>query len=201
MATTDSRSSYGKTKRYASSGALLVVGALALGHWLLSPHLGYLHAVERLEPIVAHMAEERERICDARDAKLEEVERLRSELVAAGDQFFTESQTEVFVRGLLPLIEATGCTVVAADFTGGGDAIAAPDANEPLGVVANTADVTVLGQHNQIAVLLERLQTHQPKVWIDACRVTSVGRGAVQLECDLALTTQIIRGKEKARDS
>jgi len=201
MATTDSHTAYGKTKRYASSGALLIVGALALGNWLLSPHLGYLHAVERLEPVVMHMAEERDRICGTREAKLEELRRLQDELAEADSRFFSDGSTKEFVRCLLPLIEATGCTVVVADFTGGTDTITVPDPNESLIVVVNSANVTVLGQHDEIVALLKRLQTHRPKVWIDACRIGLFDKRSAQLECSLVLTVQVIRGQEEPGDS
>lgn len=190
----------GKAKRYVSSAAMLIIGALALYNWLLSPHIGYLHAVERLEPVAAQMAEEKNRICATRDGQLNELRRLRTELAEADGRVFTEDQAGVFLRRLLPLIEETGCTLVLADFSGDDASQPASDANEPVVVVMNPVSLTVFGRHDQIVVLFERLQTRQPKVWIDACRIAALDERSTRLECDLVLTMPVIRDERTHGD-
>ena len=50
---------YPKATRNASSAALLAIGVLALYNWVLAPHVGYLHAVQRLGPVVDRVTEEK----------------------------------------------------------------------------------------------------------------------------------------------
>ena len=54
----DPKSQSSPSRRYALTAAPFVIGAAALYNWVISPHVGYLHAVQRLEPVMGKMAEE-----------------------------------------------------------------------------------------------------------------------------------------------
>ncbi|HQG47647.1 MAG TPA: hypothetical protein PK373_01055, partial [Sedimentisphaerales bacterium] len=47
-----------KPRRCVLTTALFVIAAAALYNWVFSPHIGYLRAMQRLEPVMDKMAEE-----------------------------------------------------------------------------------------------------------------------------------------------
>jgi hypothetical protein len=146
------------------------------------------------------MAEEKERICGMQAARRDELERLRRELADAEELCFTEDRAKTFRERLLPLVEEVGCTVVLAVFAGAEEPQTIPDPNEPVAVLAAPVHLTVLGQHDQIVALLERLRTHRPRAWVDTCRIAAFDEHSSRLECDLDLTLYTIREERMPGD-
>ncbi|HOV76817.1 MAG TPA: hypothetical protein PLS24_02215 [Sedimentisphaerales bacterium] len=60
--------------------ALFVIAAAALYNWVFSPHIGYLRAMQRLEPVMDKMAEELDTVAEGLDGKLANMRALRSDL-------------------------------------------------------------------------------------------------------------------------
>jgi hypothetical protein len=149
---------------------LLVIGAVAMYNWVVSPHVAYLHAVQQLEPAVERMAAENERIRRSLGPDIRRLQSVRRERAGVQEGLFADTELIALIRNLPALVEQTGCTVVVADFTGGGDPGADPDAAFTI----RHAGLTVRGTLDQITALLDRLQKHRPKVWIDAFRMERV---------------------------
>ncbi len=179
------------SKWNALSAALLVIGAVAMYNWTLRPHLGYLRAVQRLEPVVSETAVEKDRVCTTLDAKRLALRTLQQELVKAHAEFFTNEESKAFVRHLQSLVEETGCTVLVAVFAGD-SARQAQEPERPVGLRASHVSLTVQGQYDQIVGLLEKLRSNRQKVWVDSCRMERSGTTAGQLKCQLALTTYTV---------
>ena len=193
---------YPKAARNASSAALLAIGVLALYNWVLAPHVGYLHAVQRLGPVVDRVTEERERICSTLDEKAGQWRTLQQDMAELDEGVFRADRARTFVRGLLPLVEETGCAVVRADFGADAKAERFEEPNVPMVVDVSHTNLDVLGQPGQVSALLQRLRDSRPRAWIDSCRCDFSGGDAGQVECNLVLTLYaVVDRKEPARDS
>jgi len=177
-----------KATRHAFSAALVLIGVLALYNQVLAPHLGYLHAMQRFGAVVDRVAEERDRISSTLDAKVSQWHALQHELTGLDEGVFTADDAKAFVRGLLPLVEETGCVVVLADFAGPGKADRVEEPNQPVVIEASHVNLVVRGQVDTLSLLLQRLGDHRPKIWIDSCQCDFAEGGARQAECSLALT-------------
>jgi hypothetical protein len=179
---------YPKVTRHGSSAALIIIGALALYNWVLWPHLGYLHAMQKLGAVVDRVAEERDRICSTLDAKVGQWHTLQGELAELDEGVFTAEQAKAFVRGLLPLVEESGCAVVRADFAGDGKTTRIEDPNQTLVIEVSHLNLDALGQPEQISALLQRLRDHRPRIAVDSCQVEFSDRDSGRIECNLVLT-------------
>ena len=188
---------YPKAARNASSAALLAIGVLALYHWVLAPHVGYLYAVQRLGPVVGRVTQERERICNTLDAKVGRWRTLQQNKAELDEGVFTVEQARAFARGLLPLVEETGCTVLRADFNPDGKTQRLDEPNLPAVIEISRMNLDVLGQLDQVSVLLQQLRDRRPRAWIDSCQCDFSGPDAGQVECNLALALYIV---EKRRE-
>ena len=181
-----------KAARGASSAALLVIGVLALYNWVLAPHVGYLHAVQRLEPVVGRVTQERERICSILDRKVGQWRTLQQDKAKLEEGVFTVEQAKAFVRGLLPLVEETGCAVLRADFNPDTRTPRLDEPNLPVVIEVARMNLDVLGQPDQVSALLGRLRDSRPRAWIDSCRCDFSGGQAGPVECNLALALYIV---------
>ncbi len=171
--------------RHASSAAVIIMGAIALYNWVLAPHVGYLHAMQKLEAAVSSIDEEKDRVGGTLEAKTSQWRSLRQELAELEEGVFTIQEAQAFLRGLLPLVEETGCTVVVADLAGHDRTAPIEEPNVPLVVDVFHPSLVVSGGADQILVLLQRLRGHRPRVWIDSCQCDF--SDAEPLGCSLVL--------------
>jgi hypothetical protein len=193
---------YPKAARNVSSAALLAIGVLALYNWVLAPHVGYLHAVQRLGPVMGRVTEERERISSTLDGKVGQWRALQRDRAELDEGVFTVDGAKTFVRGLLPLVEETGCAVVRADFSPDAKRQQLGEPNLPVVIEVSQMNLDVRGQCDQVSVLLQRLRDSRPHAWIDSCQCDFSGGDAGQVECHLVLTLYIlVDRKEPARES
>jgi len=187
----DRTNTLSRSRRNALSAALIVIGAVAMYNWTVRPHVGYLRAVQRLEPVVSEIAVEKDRVRATLQPKLLKLRTLQQELAKVHEEFFTCEGSKAFVHDLQSLVEGTGCTVLVAAFTGD-DSRQVREPDKAVGVQASHVSLTVQGQYDQIVALLERQRNSRQKVWVDSCRMERSGTAAGQLKCQLALTTYTV---------
>ena len=177
-----------KRGRYALTAAPFVIGVAALYNWVVSPHVGYLHAMQRLEPVMDRMADELGAVSGCLDEKLATMRALRGELAMLQEGLFTREESKAFFHDLQVFVEETGCVMTKVDFTRDKITKGTEDPNVPVVVEACRADLTVAGQYEQVVALLRTLRERPRKVWIDSCRLDLVEPRSGRLECQLGLT-------------
>jgi hypothetical protein len=184
--------------RHGSSAALVLVGVFAMYHWVLAPHLGCLHAMQKLESAVERVAQEKERIDGTLAEKVGQRQTLQREVMELEEGVFTADQAGALVRGLLPLVEQTGCAVVMADFAGKGKPERIEDPNEPVALEVCHPILDAEGQSEQVSALLRQLAAHRPRIWVDACHVTFLNENSGRVACHLALTYYVVTSRKEA---
>ncbi|MBP7052644.1 MAG: hypothetical protein KBE65_16655 [Phycisphaerae bacterium] len=182
--------STGSGKR-ALTVAPFVIGAVALYNWAISPHVGYLHAMHRLEPVVDRMAEELNVVGETLEQKRSLLRSLRAELATVREGVHAREQAKAFVHDLQVLVGKAGCVTTAADFACDQSANGRDDPNIPVAVEVLHADFTIQGQYDSIVAFLQTVRERPQAVWIDSCQIELVDSGSDQLECRLGLTLYI----------
>lgn len=176
------------SRRCALGAAPFVIGAVALYNWVVSPHIGYLRAMQRLEPVMDRMAEELGTASEGLSDKLATLRTLRSRLDKTREGLFAVDESTAFLRDLQALVETTGCVMIAADFTRDEESPEDDDPNAPVLLEASHADLTVTGSYNQIVSLLRTLRERTQRVWVDSCDLNLVDPRNGRLECRFGLT-------------
>lgn len=186
------------SKRSVLSIALMAIGAAAMYNWILSPHVGYLRAVQRYQPIVDQVARETGVIGKTLDTKRQRLRSMQRELAGIHESLFTDAEAKAFLNSLQPFVERTGCVVAAANFPSGSDGQTekSREPKERPPATAFRAGLTVAGQYDQIITLFERLQTNPKKIWVDSCDLKLSDLRSGRLECRVSLILYALSEKE-----
>jgi hypothetical protein len=188
-----------KMARNSFSAALILIGVLALYNWVLAPHLGYLHAMQQYSSVVNRVVEEKNRISDTLDTKVQQWHLLQAEMTELDEGLFPAEEARTLIRNLLPLAEETGCTVVMADFADKSKPGPAPEPNRPATVAASRVTLDVAGPFDRVSALLQRFRDHRPRIWVNSCQLDFSGGASEALACHLTLTLYVT-GEEQAHD-
>jgi hypothetical protein len=174
---------------------LCVIGALAMHHWLVNPHLACLHAAQRYERAVAAATEQSKSMgLQLRGQRLE-LDHLRAERTALAEAIFRPEEVEPFFGDFHRLCMDNQCTVLSFGYEERNtSARRLPvDANVP--VVQKTAKLTLQADYGNLVRLIDTLQTYPRKVWIDTLKIAVSPTGS-GVACDLEISINVFRSKE-----
>ena len=180
------------SRRYTLAAAPLVIGAAALYNWVIWPHVGYLHAMQRLEPAMERMAEELDAVTGSLEEKLSTMRSMQVELAKTREGLFTHEESNAFIHEIQGLVAKAGCAMERADFSPGKEAQETEDPNAPAAMETLYADFTIVGQYEQLVALFRMLGERRQKVWVDSCRIDLLDPRDGRLECQLGLTIYIV---------
>lgn len=179
------------SSRKAISVALVLIVAIAMYNWIVAPHVAYLRAVQRYEPVVVNIAKENTVIDVAvrtRKKKLEELHLQFEELRAT---LFTLQEVKEFFGGLQALCEEAGCPMISLNFLAEGRRPGFK--NSESIAIAKGATLRVVGGYDSIISLVKKLQDRTQKVWIDSLNMEVIDVDSGQLRCDITITVYAIR--------
>jgi hypothetical protein len=180
--------------------ALIIIATIAMYNWIVAPHVTYLFAVQQYESVVSNVVEKNKVIAREVKAKTKKLEAIYRQFASARSTLFTPDEANAFFSDLQVVSEEAGCTVRSLNLV-----VSKPSfgdkrkqAGNTSGIIANSAMLTVSGQYNSIIRLVEKLQNHRKKIWIDLFKMETIDFGSAQLKCDMTITIYTIRDKEDA---
>jgi Tfp pilus assembly protein PilO len=178
----------GRSTRTTMSMSLIAIAGIAMYGWIVSPHVAYLHAVQKYEPVVKEVAKEKDDLCTALGLKQQRLQTMQSELSKLRDRLFTPDEAQGFLDSLETSCQKAGCSVTSIEFPGDGSRAETAKATELPVVQVRRANLVVIGQYGQIVALLERLQDRPQQVGTDSCRIELLDVASARLKCDLTMT-------------
>jgi hypothetical protein len=186
-----------RSRRNGVSAALVIIVAIAMYNWTVAPHATYLFAAHRNEDAIDNLAKKSKIISNTVKIKQKKVQELREQFAELQSVLFTPDTATEFFSDLQPISEQTGCVVHSLNFVTGEPALRGEESENALGIVANSAVLSVAGVYGNIIKLMERLQARTQKVWIDSIRMEALGNNpAHQLKCDMTVVIYTIEDKE-----
>jgi Tfp pilus assembly protein PilO len=171
--------------------SLVVIAAVAMYGWILSPYTSQLLAAQKYNYTLdsaIHKTGVMGTLLEVKEAKTGELTKKSDQL---RNQLFTPQEARQFFSSLPAAVRQTGCVTQSVS--------TAPEAqrgsqSDSSGIVAKNATVTVIGGYNNIIKFLEGLQTSEHKVWIESVRIDAGGAG--KLKCQVLLTLYCIERVE-----
>ena len=185
-----------RSRRNGVSAALVIIVAIAMYNWTVAPHATYLFAAHRYEAAIDNLTKESKVISDKVKIKKKKVQELREQFAELQSILFTPDTATEFFSDLQPISEQTGCIVHSLNFVTGEPVLKGEESENALGIVANSAMLSVVGMYGNVIKLVERLQARTQKVWIDSVRMEALGDNPVQLKCDMTVVIYTIEDKE-----
>ncbi|MHC4644884.1 MAG: hypothetical protein ACYTBJ_05240 [Planctomycetota bacterium] len=185
----------GHSSRNAFSAAVLIIAAIALYNWMVTPHAAYLYAARQYETAMGDIVNKNEAISDSVKAKREEVQELRERSARLESMLFTADKAVEFFSDLQVISEQAGCVVLSLGFPAAEPGSAGPRLQDTSGIVARTVLLAVAGPYKSIVKLMDRLQSRAEKVWIDSVNIQVIERSA-NTRCDITITIHAIEARE-----
>jgi hypothetical protein len=174
-----------RSKRIAVSAALIVIAALAMFKWMLTPHTAYLSAAKGYEFAMDDIVKKNKIIDNKVKIRKQKLQDLLEQSVQLQSILFTHDQAREFFSDLQAISEQTGCSFRSLTHQ------KRPKDNEQentSGIVIKSVLLCVVGQYNDIAKLIERLLEGPQKVWIDTVKVRTIDFGSDKPRCDITIT-------------
>ena len=194
----DNLANLNRSTRNTIFTALIIIATIAMYNWIVAPHVTCLFAAQQYESAVSKAVEKNKVIAREVETKTKKLEELYEQLARSRSTLFTPDEAKAFFSDLQAVAEETGCTVhslnlVVSNPSSGDKQKRSEDTTS--GIVANGAVLSVIGQYNSIIKLVEKLQNHAKKIWMDSFKMETIDFSSAQLKCDMTITIYTIQDK------
>jgi Tfp pilus assembly protein PilO len=181
----------GSSTRNATSAALILIAALAMYKWMVTPQAAYLSAAKGYESVMDKVVKQNKSIARQLEIKKKELQVLRESSAQIQSILFTPQKASEFLSDLQVISEQEGCIVNSINLI--------PNKQSPekknLGIMTKSTALSVIGVYRDIVKLLQRLQARTEKVWIDKIELQPLDPGSDKALCNLTISIcQIING-------
>jgi hypothetical protein len=192
----DNLANLNRSTRNTVFSALIIIATIAMYDWIVAPHVTCLFASQEYESAVSKAVEKNKITAREVEAKTKKLEELHEQLAESRSILFAPDEAKAFFSDLQAIAEGTGCTVHALNLVGNKPSSQDKRKTEDTsGITANSATLTVSGRYNSIFGLVEKLQNHAKKIWLDSFEMKTVDFGSAQLRCDMTITIYTIQDK------
>lgn len=187
-----------RSTRHTVSVSLIVIAALAMYNWLVTPHADYLSAAQGYESVMDNVVEKNKTIRNIVNIERKKLQELSEKSAQLQSILFTPDQAREFFSDLQAVSEETGCVVYSLNLMTNKPSPKDRDSEDTSGIVTKSAVLSVVGVYRNIAKLMERLQARTQKVWIDSVQVRTLDYSSDQPRCDITITICALTDKETA---
>ncbi len=189
-----------KSSRGAVYAAFLLIGVFALYSWIMAPHVGYLRAVHKYEPVLGTLQEQRKEMQAYLTTRHQMLERLNADFAQIRRQLFNYEEARTFFDGLQSMAAAQQCHVTNIDMVGRLPIMAYEDQTGDLVMEGVEATLVFVGSYDAIISFIKHIEALEKKVWIDWLHLEVSETHEDQLQCNMAVTVYIVQEKEAASD-
>jgi len=194
----DKLTKFNRSTRHTVSVSLIVIAALAMYNWLVTPHADYLSAAQGYESVMDNVVEKNKTISNIANIKRKKLQELSEKSAQLQSILFTPDQAKEFFSDLQAVSEETGCVVYSLNLMTNKPSPKDRDSEDTSGIVTKSAVLSVVGVYRNIAKLMERLQARTQKVWIDSIEVLTLDYSSDQPRCNITITICALTDKETA---
>ena len=155
-----------------------------------------MSASQQYESVVIKTIDKNKAVARELAIKTKKLEELYQQFDESRSILFAPEEAKAFFSDLQAIAEGAGCTVHALNLIGNKPSSRDQQKTEYASdIIANSATLTVLGQYNSIFGLVEKLQNHAKKIWLDSLEMRIVDLGTGRLECSMTITVYTIQDK------
>ncbi len=196
----DNLANLNRSTRNTIFTALIIIATIAMYNWIVAPHITCLFAAQQYESIISKAVEKNKATAHEVKAKTKKLEELYEQLTSSRSALFTPDEAKEFLSNLQAVSEEAGCTVNSLNLVMGKPSFENKQKRpeDTLSIVADSAKLTVSGQYNSIIRLVEKLQNHTKRIWMDSFKIETINSDSDQLKCDMTIIVYTISEEEAA---
>jgi len=192
----DSLAKLNRVSRNSISAALVVIVIIAVYSWIVAPHVTLLFAVQQYESVVDDVVKKKRILSSETKIKRKKLEKLSEQFTQMQSSLFTIDEVKQFFSNLQVISEQSSCKVCSLNLTTREQNSKDGRSKDSSGIVTKSAILSVISTYSDIIKLIERLQAHPKKVWVNSFRMSSLNDASGQLECDITITICAVQDKE-----
>jgi len=184
-----------RPSRGAFLGALVLIVTFGMYQWILAPHTLELSAAQRYEGLMEGISKKNEsskKLLAAKEKKLAELSKNYEELSVC---LFDGAGAKKFYSELASLAEQSKCKVNSLNSLPGRLSADRRRAERASGISSQSVRLSVVGSYGGIIDLTGRLNSYQPKVYVDSMALELLGASR-QLKCEMTITIYVVDDKE-----
>lgn len=185
-----------RPSRNVMFAALVVIGAISLYNWIVTPHINCLRAAQKYESVVGKLAMKNQIINKNVTIKKKEIEELREKFKHIHIKLFDSVKAKEFFSDIQAMAEEANCVIYSLNFSSTDSAPAAGRSEVSSHITANRAILSAAGSYKDIVALISKLQNRSKQVWIDSISIEPIRSSGEQLKCDIAVTIYVIHNEE-----
>jgi cell division protein ZapA (FtsZ GTPase activity inhibitor) len=195
----DNLTNLNRSTRNTIFTALTIIAAIAMYDWIVAPHVTCLFASQQYESVVSKAVEKNKVTAREVETKTKKLEELYRQLAESRSILFAPDEAKAFFSDLQAVAEEAGCTVNSLNLVANKPSSRDKRKTEDTsGITANSATLTVSGRYNSIFGLVEKLQNHAKKIWLDPFKIETINSDSAQLKCSMTITIYTIQDKGAA---
>lgn len=187
------------TKIFVSVSTVMLV-AIAMYNWAISPQTSYLQAAQRYETMMSDAGEKTTVIKSGIVDKKKELERLHEEIAATKDSFFTLKTSREFFSDIAPILSQSDCMMESLTFPSTSSITLNKDEEIDSGISEKRAALVFTGRYESIIKFLRRLSGYSQHIMVNDLVIESVRSGEKRLVCHMTITIYLIEEKELVTD-
>ena len=181
-----------RSSKNAVFTAFVVIEAITLYSWIVTPHLNSLQAVQRYESVADKLAKKTRIISTNVKLRKKKLGQLQEEFEHIHIKLFDPVKAKEFFSDIQAIAEETNCIVYSLNFSPTDSAINAGQSEISCQITANRAIFSVGGRYKDIVALINKLQNRSKQVWIDSISMEPVDRNSELLKCDMSIAIYVI---------
>ncbi len=191
----NSLSKFRRSSRNAFFAALIAIAAIGMYNWVIVPHSACLYAAQRYQTVINELARHKEALSRIVDKKAKNLEKLSRHFAELEGKVLISDKVEKFAGDLQSASKQAGCVVYSINVVTKKQRAKNKQPKDTL-IIANTLEVSLVGEYKNVVALVEKLQSRSGKVWIDSVKMEILNEDSAQLRCDMTITIYSISEKE-----
>ena len=189
------------TKTTRSSGnillaAILIIAAVAVYRWTITPHANYLAAAQKYEETMDGITKKNKFIETNIRVQQKKFENLQKRFEQLNSKLFTHTKATEFFSSMQVIAEEVDCEISSVNFSSENSR----RRSKRYGVHSEQATLNIIGSYKNITKLITRLQNRSEQVEIDTISIRPSTENPEKLRCESAIVIYIMQNKEEAGD-
>lgn len=177
-------------------GALFLIGLLAGYAGVLSPHVAFLRASQHYERAMHMRLDVSETVNEDLAFQGETLQKLRAERAAFSAMAFSPDEAKKFHNDLQALCREATLNVISLSYGNDEDLAAYGARQATSAMVLRSVMMTAHGTYGSVVAVLDALQSHQQRIWIDGFQMVTLPSKPGWVACDMTITICVDHEKE-----